>query len=313
MLERLRGVASGLFPARCVMVDDQESFREAIRDADATILESFIVDEEVLAGAPKLRIIQKFGVDLRNIDLEACARHGVVVKPLRRRVNVAVAEHAFGLLMALAKKIVKTAGRIDGASLEAAGFYPKMHDGRHVAQANWARVYGLQTLAGATIGVLGLGEIGRELAQRANAFGMEVLYHQRNRVPAEIETPLGAHYVSFEELLECSDYLTVQLPLTPATEGIIDRAAFARLKPGAILVNISRAAIIDRDALIEALESGRLGGAGIDVHYKEPGDADEPLKNYDNVILTPHIAVGSRVSGREDMEELVGNLAEAVR
>jgi lactate dehydrogenase-like 2-hydroxyacid dehydrogenase len=311
-LAEIRGSAPGLFPATFRMVDDQESFRDAIKDADGTILESFIVGEEELAAAPNLKIIQKFGVDLRNIDLDACARHNVVVKPLRRRVNVAVAEHAFALMMALAKKIVSTHGRLDEASLRDAGYQPKMYDRRHVASANWARVGGLVTLQGSTLGVLGFGEIGRELAERAKAFNMNILYHQRNQVPADIEAALGARYVSFEELLEQSDFMTIQLPLTPSTEGMIDKAAFARMKPGAFLVNISRAAIVDRDALIGALESGRLGGAGIDVHYKEPGDADEPLKNFDNVVLSPHIAVASRMNGAADMEELVANLAEAV-
>ena len=311
-LSKIRGTADGLFPASFEMVDNQESFREAIKDADATILETFIVGEEELAAAPNLKIIQKFGVDLRNIDLDACARHNVVVKPLRRRVNVAVAEHAFALMMALAKKIVSTEGRLDEDSLRDAGYAPKMYDRRHVAAANWARVGGLVTLQGSTIGVLGLGEIGRELAERAKAFNMDVIYYQRNPVPADVEAALGARYVSFEELLAQSDFMTIQLPLTPATEGMIDAAAIARMKPGAFLVNISRAAIVDRDALIGALESGRLGGAGIDVHYKEPGDADEPLKNFDNVVLSPHIAVASRMNGAADMEELVANLTEAV-
>lgn len=169
------------------------------------------------------------------------------------------------------------------------------------------------TLQGSTIGVLGLGEIGRELAERAKAFNMNIVYYQRTRLPADIEAALGARYVSFEELLEQSDFMTIQLPLNASTEGMIDKAAFARMKPGAFLVNISRAAIVDRNALMEALESGRLGGAGIDVHYKEPGDKDEPLKNFDNVVLSPHIAVASRMNGAADMEELVVNITEAMR
>jgi phosphoglycerate dehydrogenase-like enzyme len=312
-LARVRAGAGELFPSRVTMVDDQDAFRAALGDADAVILESFTVGERELAGAPNLKIIQKFGIDLRNIDLDACARHGVVVKSLRRRVNVAVAEHAFALMMALAKKICATDGRLDEDSLRDAGYRPKMYDRRHVAAANWARVGGLVTLQGSTIGVIGLGEIGRELAERAHAFGMEVIYFQRNRVPADVEAALGARHVTFGELLERSDFVTIQLPLTPATEGMIDRDAFARMKPGAFLVNISRAAIVDRDALMAALQSGRLGGAGIDVHYQEPGDPDEPLKQFDNVVLSPHIAVASRLNGAADMEELVGNLADALR
>ena len=187
-----------------------------------------------------------------------------------------------------------------------------MFDRRHVAGANWSRVDGLRTLSGMTLGALGLGEIGREVAQRARGFDMNVLYHQRNQLPDNIEAPLGASYCSFNELLERSDVVSIHLPLTGATEGMIDEAAFRRMKQGALLINISRAGIIDRAALIDALHSGRLGGAGLDVHYTEPGEVDDPLKRFNNTVLTPHNAVASRVNATADMEELVANLAEAV-
>jgi phosphoglycerate dehydrogenase-like enzyme len=294
------------------MVPSEIAFRRALPEADAAVVESFAVDEDALADAGRLAVVQKFGTDTRNIDLEACARRGVAVRTLRRRVNIAVAEHAFALMLAMAKKVCLTHGRLDVAGLEEIGFQPRMFDRRHVAGANWARVSGLRMLHGATLGAIGLGEIGREVAARAGAFGMEVLYYQRNRLPDEIEGPLGAHYCGFDELLERSDFVSIHLPLTDDTGGMIDAAAFARMKPGAVLVNISRADIIDRAALMAALESGRLGGAGLDVHYQEPGDPDEPLKRFDNVVLTPHTAVATRLNGTADMEELVSNLAEAV-
>ncbi len=311
-LERVRAQVPGLYPATVRMVGDQAAFHAALPDADAAVIESLAMGEAELAVAGRLKVVQNFGTDLRNIDQAACARHGVAVKPLRRRVNVAVAEHAMALMLTLAKRIHLTHGRLDVASLNEAGFPARMFDRRHVAGANWSRVDGLRTLSGATLGALGLGEIGREVAQRARGFDMKILYHQRNRLPDDIEAPLGACYSGFEELLERSDVVSIHLPLTPATEGMIDTAAFARMKPGALLVNISRAAIIDRAALLEALESGRLGGAGLDVHYNEPGEADDPLKRFDNTVLTPHNAVASRVNATGDMEELVANLAEAV-
>ena len=311
-LERVRSQVPGLYPATVHMAGDREAFHAALPDADAAVIESLSMGEAELALAGRLKVVQNFGTDLRNIDQEACARHGVAVKPLRRRVNIAVAEHALALMLALAKRICLTHGRLDVASLEQVGFPARMFDRRHVAGANWSRVDGLRTLSGATLGALGLGEIGREVARRARGFDMNVLYHQRNKLPVDIEAPLGASYCGFEELLERSDVVSIHLPLTQATEGMIDAAAFRRMKPGALLVNISRAAIIDRAALIEALESGRLGGAGLDVHYAEPGEADDPLKRFDNTVLTPHNAVASRVNATADMEELVANLAEAV-
>ena len=308
----LRAKAGGLFPATVRLTPDQAAFREVLRDADAAVVQGLQVGEDELAGAPRLALVQKFGIDTRNIDVTACERRGAAVRTLRRRVNVAVAEHAFALMLALAKKICLTDGRLDFARLRQAGFAPRMFDRRHTGSANWARVGGLATLQGATLGALGLGEIGREVATRARAFGMEVVYHQRNRLPDGIERESGARYCGFDELLARADTLSIHLPLDARTTGMIDRAAFARMKPGATIVNVARAAIVDREALIEALRSGRLGGAGFDVHHREPGEPDDPLLAFDNVVLTPHIAVASRRNGAADMEELVANLAAVV-
>ena len=311
--EELRGRADRVWPARFRMVEDQADFAGALAEADGAVVETFTVGEAELAAAPRLRIVHKFGVDLRNIDLAACARRGVTVKPLRRRVNGAVAEHAFAMMLALAKRICVLNGRIDTVSLEEVGYAPRLYDQRHCGASNWGRVGGLGTLAGATLGALGLGEIGREVASRAAAFGMEVLYHQRNRLPEDVERAHSAAYCGFEELLERSDYLSIQLPATPQTRGMIDRAAFARMKPGACLINVSRASIIDRQALIEALESSRLGGAGLDVFWEEPAAPGDPLVGFANVIATPHTAVAARWNGAADIEELVMNLDEAMR
>ncbi len=312
-MDNVRVSCGALYPASVRMVPDQDSLHAALPEADAVVVEGLAVGEAELARSAGLKLVQKFGVDSRNIDLDACARAGISVRTVRRRVNGAVAEHAIALMMAVGRKICETEGALDFSSLRALGYKPALFDANHISGANWARIHGLKSLQGATLGALGLGEVGREVAPRARAMGMEVLYYQRNRLPSEIEAESNAQYVSFEELLERSDFLSVHLPLTPETEGMIDAAAFARLKPGAILVNVSRAHIVDRGALIEALNSGHLGGAGLDVHYQEPGDADEPLKSYPNVVLSPHIAVASRTHAIADMEAVVSNLAEAFR
>ena len=308
----IRDSVAVLFPSEFRMVRSQEDLRSQLGDAEGLICQELKVGPEELALAPNLRIIQKFGVDLRNIDLEAAATAGVVVKPLRRRVNIAVAEHAFAMMIAMAKKLPAIDGRIDLGGLEEGGFRPRMYDRRHTASANWARVPGLGTLFGATVGCLGLGEIGREVASRSSAFGANVLYHQRNPLPEQMEAEFGATYCSFDDLLENSDYVSIHLPLTDETRGMIDAGAFARMKDGAFLVNISRAPIIDRDALIAALDSDRLGGVALDVHYEEPSAADEPLKTYPKALLTPHCAVASRFNAAADMEELVQNLEDAL-
>ena len=132
------------------------------------------------------------------------------------------------------------------------------------------------------------------------------------RLDGDIEKECGARYVPLQELLEQSDFISLHLPMNASTEGLLDADCFAHMKQGVILVNISRAHVIDRDALMEAMNAGRLGGLGLDVHYEEPSDPDEPLLAFDNAILTPHIAVADRRRGTEDLEELVANLAAAI-
>ena len=304
--------AHAIHPSRVTMVEDEDAMRAALPDADAVVSESLPIGSRELFAGKNLKLVQKFGIDARNIDMDACAAADVPVRTLRRQVNGTVAEHALLLMMAVGRKTVETDGALDFASLQALGYQPAKFHVDHVAGANWARVTGLKSLQGATLGALGLGEVGREVARRAHAMGMDILYYQRTRLPEDVEAACHARYLSYEELLESSDFVSIHLPLNSSTEGMIDAASFALMKPGAIIANISRAHIIDRTALIDALESGRLGGAGLDVHYDEPGDADEPLKNYPNVVLSPHIAVAHRSHNMADMAELVANLTEVL-
>lgn len=308
--EAQRKRASAIYPSKIHLVPDEDAMRALLPEADAVVTESFRFGADELAIAKKLKFVQKFGIDARNIDLAACEKAGIPVRRLRRRVNGTVAEHAILLMLAVGRKLVETEGALDFASLEALGYKPKKFHPDHVAGANWARVHGMKSLQDATLGALGLGEVGREVAKRARAMGMEILYYQRTRLPKDIEDECGAHYVSYDELLERSDFISVHLPLNESTRGMLDAASFAKMKPGAIVANISRAHIIDRDAMIAALDSGHLGGAGLDVHYEEPGKPDEPLKSYKNVILSPHVAVAERAHNMADTAELVGNLAE---
>ena len=310
--DELRTRVPSVFPAEFRMADDVEALRAALPDAVGAIVEGMKFGAAELDCAPNLKIVQKFGADLRNVDVAACAARGVPVQPLRRRVNGAVAEHVFALMLALAKKICEIGGRIDPASLEAMGYSPRLYDSRHCGRSNWGRIAGLGTLEGATLGAVGLGEIGRELAKRASAFGMDVLYFQRRQLPEDVERAHGARYCGFEELLKRSDYVSVQLPSNKETRNMIDAAAFRRMKPGAVLINVSRAEIIDRTALIEALESGHLGGAGLDVFWEEPAAANDPLTRFPNVVITPHTAVAARWNGARDVEEAVLNFAEAI-
>ncbi len=308
----VRKTIPNLFPSRVINVASQDAFRAALPDADGAIIEDLEFGAEEIAAAPKLRIVHSFRSDIRNIDQAACAARGIEVRPFNRRVNTAVGEHAFALMLALAKRVCQTNKLLTMDSLHAAGFPSKLYDRRHTAGANWARVSDIRNLAGATLGIIGLGSIGRDVARWANGFGMKVVYFQRNRLAEDIEGQYSARFVGLGELMAEADFISIHVPLNASTEGMIGKAEFDNMKPGAILVNICRAAVIDHDALIAALESGRLGGLGLDVHYKEPSDPDEPLLGFDNVVLTPHIAIGTRLNGTADMAELMANLAAAI-
>ena len=167
-------------------------------------------------------------------------------------------------------------------------------------------------LQGTTIGIVGLGEIGREIARRAAAFEMRVLYSQRTRLEVSEESALRAQYVSLNEILEQSDWVVPQVPGSAATRGLIGRAELDRIKPGACIVNVSRADLVDRAALIEALRSGRVGGFALDPLYEEPGRSDDELLRFANVILVPHMAGSPRTNGLSDLEELIVGLARAL-
>jgi phosphoglycerate dehydrogenase-like enzyme len=303
---RLHQRTPGLYPAKVVFAQDQADLDAKLPDADGVIVEGLKIGRDNLAKASRLKFVQRFGTVLSNVDTQACAERGVAVEVLRRRVNIAVAEQAFAFMIALAKRLCELNGVVQENDLRARGFDPTPYNRRYTGNSNFARIRGLGTLYDATLGLVGMGEIGRELAGRAAAFGMTILYHQRNRIAAADEAAFGARHVSLEELMSRSDYISVQLPLNDSTSGLIGSAALSGLKPGAVLVNAARAELIERDALVAALDSGRLAGFALDVGYSEPADPNDPLLKYDkgNVILMPHTAVGARQNGLADLEEM---------
>ena len=302
--DRLRARLPGLYPSTVIFAKDQDDLKKKIAEADGIIVESLTIGREEIAAARKIAIVQKWGGIVANIDLLECAQHGVAVRTQRRRVNIAVAEQAFAFMMTLAKRICELNGLVEDDRLRLAGFDTTPFDRRYTGNSNFARVTGLRTLNGAVFGAIGLGEIGREVASRAHAFGMKVLYHQRHRLAPIDEWTFGASYCPLNELLETSDFISIHVPLNPSTRGLLNREALRRIKQGAILVNVARAEVIEREALLEALEAGRLGGFALDVGYDEPAKKGEPLLKYKNVILVPHTAPAHRRNALNDWEEM---------
>ena len=306
---KVRQKAGGLYPAEVRLVESQEELRSNLADANGLIIESLSVGTDELAAAPKLKAVQKYGVDLRRIDQAACAKRGVAVLSIRRRANIACAELAITLMLMLSRRVNELAGRISVEALAELGYHYQPYDRRYTPNSNWARIPGLKTLYGTTVGVIGLGEIGREFALRAGVFGMRILYTQRQRAPEDIERQYQASYRPMADLLAESDWVVPLVPSTPATQNLIGRAELARMRPGGRLVNISRAAVVDRAALLEALKSGHLGGFALDPLYESPGREDDELLKFPNVIMTPHIAAQPRFNALNDLEDMITALA----
>jgi phosphoglycerate dehydrogenase-like enzyme len=212
-------------------------------------------------------------------------------------------------MLMLARKLETISGLVSAQRIGASGRRLRPFDRRHTPGGNYPRIGGLRMLNGATIGIIGLGEIGREIARRAAAFDMQVLYHQRTRASEAEESPSGARYVPLATLLEASDWIIPQVPTGPATRNLLGRAEFARIKPGACIVNVANAPIINREALIETLRAGRLAGFAADAHDQEPVADDDELLTFDNVILTPRMAGSPRTNGLQDFDELITGLA----
>jgi len=255
-----------------VVVDADSPLESLLRDADALIVRSATkVTAEVLALAPVLKVIGRAGVGVDNVDVEAATRRGIVVANAPESNVVSAAEHTVGLLVALARNI------------------PQAHAA--LREGRWERSrYGGVELADKTLGVLGLGRIGQQVARRALGLQMKVVGHDPY-VSEERFRELGVEPAAFDEVLERSDFITLHLPLNDATRGAIGAAQFERMRDGVRVVNAARGELVDEAALLAALESGRVAGAAIDVFAEEPYAG--PLLTAPNVVVTPHLAAST--------------------
>jgi D-3-phosphoglycerate dehydrogenase len=249
-----------------------------LADADGLVVRSAVqADDALMAAAPKLRVIGRAGVGVDNIDADAATRRGIVVMNTPGANAIAVAELTLGVMIALARQI------------------PKANSTMHAGKWEKKSLQGVE-LRGKKLGVLGLGRIGLEVARRARSFGMEIIGHDPF-VSAAIARENAIALVSTEELFREADYLTLHVGLTPQTAGIINATTLATMKKGVRIVNCARGELIVEEALAEALKSGHVGGAALDVFHKEPLK-DSAFFNLENVILTPHIA-GSTAEAQE--------------
>jgi D-3-phosphoglycerate dehydrogenase / 2-oxoglutarate reductase len=249
-----------------------------IADADGLVVRSAVqVDDALLAAAPRLRVIGRAGVGVDNIDADAATRRGIVVMNTPGANAIAVAELTIGMMLALARQL------------------PKANSTMHAGKWEKKSLQGVE-LRGKKLGVLGLGRIGLEVARRARSFGMEIIGHDPF-VSASVARENAIQLVSTEDLFREADYLTLHVGLTPQTTGIINETTLASMKKGVRIVNCARGELIVEAALAEALKSGHVAGAALDVFHQEP-PKDSPFFALENVLLTPHIA-GSTAEAQE--------------
>ena len=310
--DKVKAAAKSLYPSDVRLVTSLEDLKSNLARAEAVVTEALPIGPAELALAPRLKAVQKYGAILRNIDVAACDSRGVKVLTVRRRANISCAEHAFALMLALARRTGDLGGLISVDQVVRTQGRYKPFDTRHTPGANWGRFSGMRTLNGSTLGIIGLGEIGREIALRASAFSMTTYYFQRTRLPPDDERALNVSYRPLDSLLADSDWIVPQLPLDASTSGFLNRERMNAIKPGACIVNVSRAELVDRAALLDALRTGRLGGFALDPLYEEPGRPDDELLSFDNVILTPHMAGSPRLNGLQDIEDVISGLARAL-
>ena len=272
---------------------------------DATILAAaegfFVYGHPKIGGAvmdtmPNLRVISNFGVGVDHINLDDARARGIPVGNTPGFVDGATADMTFALLMAAARNIV--IGDHYARGPEFVHYNPDLHHGQEVY--------------GATLGIIGMGRIGKVVARRASGFDMKVLYHNRNR-DEQAEAELGVTYATLPELLQQADYVTLNMPLTPETRNMIGRAELAMMKPTAIVVNLARGGVIDHDALLEALQNNTILAAAIDVTEPEPLPRDHLLLKQQNLIIAPHLGSATVQTRQRMIQRTVDNLLAGLR
>jgi len=273
---------------------DEDALLEATRDADAILVLVENITRRVIDNMLHCRSITRFGIGYDSVDVEAATERGIWVTNVPDANYREVAVHAIALALSIGRRL------------------PALDRG--IREDGWANslVPGVHRPDVQTFGLLGMGRIGRRVAEMAKAIGFTVIVSDPV-ITVEDATAIGVDLVGKEELIARSDVLSLHVPLLPSTRGIIDAAALAAMKPGSILLNVSRGGLVDESALAEALRSGHLFGAGIDSFEQEPLEADSPLRELDSVILTPHAAHWSEESWEETRTKAFADVARVLR
>ena len=267
----------------------QEKLRSKIRDVDGLICFPYDkINQKILETAENLKVISTYSVGFDHIDIEYAKSRKIRVGYTPKVLTDATADLAFALMLDVTRRVSE--------------------GDRVIRNGGWKTIYGAQDyvgygLQGRTLGILGLGRIGKTLAKRAKAFDMKLTYHNRNKIPKNLEKKLGIRYVSFGELVKSSDIISVHVPHTPETEHLFDMRAFERMKRTSFLINTSRGKVVNEKDLARALKNKVIAGAGLDVFETEPISDIHPLSKLENVVLVPHIGSSTKET-REKMAQI---------
>lgn len=283
-------------PVELVSIDGstEDSLLRGTRDADALLVPLEDITRRVIENLERCRSITRFGIGVDTIDVAAATDAGIWVTNVPDANHREVATHAIALALALSRRLM-----VYDRGIRATGWASSVQSGMHRADCQ-------------TFGLLGMGRIGRRVAEMATAIGFDVVAADPIVSAVEAET-LGVSLVDQTELLARSDILSVHVPLIPSTRGMIDESFIDRMKDGSILVNVSRGGLIDEHALAAALDGGKLAGAGIDTFANEPLEAESPLRSVDAAILTPHAAYYSAESMTETLQKAFRDAARVLR
>jgi glyoxylate reductase len=265
----------------------REILQEKVKELDGLLsLLTDAIDSRLLAAAPRLKVIANYAVGYDNIDITAATARGILVCNTPGVLTETTADLAWALLMAQARRMVPAEAYARSGKWRTWG--PRLFLGHDIHHR--------------TLGLIGLGRIGEALARRAKGFAMQTIYYSRSRRP-ELENELGVEYKSLEELIPEADFISLHCPLTEETRHLIGREQFARMKPNAILINTSRGAVVEQAALCEALASGRIAGAALDVTDPEPPAPEDPILRLENLTIVPHIGSASHAT-RDKMAQM---------
>lgn len=275
LIEEEKQVLSKYADIKIAESTDEQYLIEAVKDVDVIMVVYAEITEKIINSAPKLKGIVRYGIGVDNVDIQAASKRKIPVANVPDYCIGTVADHTFALLLALNRKILLADKALrSGECRKWTSPSPKL--------------MGLD-LEGKTLGLIGVGKIGSAVAARAKGFGMRVIAYDPY-VPKEIAEKLGIQLTDFETLLRNSDFISIHVPLTLETRGMIGEKELKQMKKTAYIINTARGPIIQEEALYKALKNGWIAGAGLDVYEKEPPDSDNPLFKLENVVLTPHIA-----------------------